>query len=209
MLNGHAPDYERALLALALHNSAALDAVEGLIASDFDDQSLGAVFEKMRALRSEGRSINLATLTGASARDPLGGESIADALRAVSFKGNAPSAADLAAAIAEGSQRRTLAMLGESLKSHALNGAHSPAAILASHMGEFDTLLARSGRRKTAFTYGEAIDDVLEWVQSQDEGDAIPVNLTALARHIPEMQRGNLLILAGRPSMGKSCLARI
>jgi replicative DNA helicase len=201
-------EIERALLAHILADNAVLDALPGLEGHDFAHPMHRELFETMCDLRREGRAINVVTLGALTGSDPLGGASPLETLRTVQFGENLPAPEHLADAVLDASIRRAIAAQGEWLAGQVANLRVKPADMLSMQLREFDSLIARvRGRRKTRFSFAEGMDEALEEWQSPETGDLISTGLKDLDRAIGGLRRGNLIILAGRTSMGKSACA--
>jgi replicative DNA helicase len=204
----HNEAFEKALLAQIIRNNALADSVAHLLPSDFHNPVNGAVFETMRDLRQASRPINIATLGGLVGSDPLGGASVIDSLRAVQFGEDTPAASDIANALLDLSLRRAMMAQGEWLAQQAGTLRTAPAEMLSAHRTEIDALTARSSaERKTMFTFADAMSEALERFQAPGDSDRIPTGITDLDKATAGFGRGELNILAGRPSMGKTALA--
>lgn len=205
----HNEAFELALLAQVIRDNALADRVAHLLPTDFRNPINGAVFETIRDLRQAGRPINVATLGGLIGSDPLGGASMIDTLRAVQFGEDMPAASDIASALLDLSLRRSMIAQGEWLAQQVSNLRSAPGEMLAAHMSEIDALIARSSmERKTMFTFEDAMSSALERFQAPGDSDRIPTGITDLDDATGGFGRGELHILAGRPSMGKSALGR-
>ncbi len=203
----HNDAFENALLAMIIRNNALADSVAHLQPSDFHDPVRGAVFETMRDLRQDGRPINIATLAALTGSDPLGGASIIDTLRTVQFGEDLPPASDIASTLFDLSLRRSSVAQGEWLAQQVANLRTPTAEILAAHMGEVEALIGRlRAERQTTFTFADAMSAALERLQAPGDADRIPTGISDLDDINGGFGRGDLIILAGRPSMGKSAL---
>lgn len=206
MADLHNEAFETALLAALLADNAQIDAVSRVRKEDFFSPVHGELFEAMRELRSEGRAVSPVTLSCLVAPDPLGGPNILDHLKHAQATDSSPH--DLADAIIEFSGRRTIKDQGEWLAQQSLALRVKPADILAAHMKEIDALLARSAsRRETLFSFADAMNAAMDALQNPSNARRISTGLTDLDALAGGLFREDLTILAGRPSMGKSCVA--
>jgi replicative DNA helicase len=201
-------EFEGALLAAILRDNAVLDSVDWLDPQYFFDAQLREFFIAARALRQEGRPINIVTLRGLMDADPLGGATVADRLKAVSFDGAAPSPRDLADAITDRAHRRELQAFGEMLMNSAVNFTTKPVALAEMMMREGDRLLAAGKPAgQTYWTAPEAMNEALDRLSRDDPADRVPTGITALDRKTGGLHRRQTIYLAARPSMGKSATA--
>jgi replicative DNA helicase len=212
MLDTSAPvtaSIEQALIAAGLSDNTVIDAHADMVrADDFENPAYGEIWQAMCDLRRDGRAVNVVTLRGLGADDPLGGQSPLEALRRFEFAGNAPDAAEFADRIREASLARQIKAHAETLAEQAESGNTPPTALLTAYMPEFDALLTRAnGRRKTSFTFAEAADEALEALQADGSDDLIPTGLRDIDNAIGGLGRGRLIVVAGRSSMGKSAVA--
>ena len=95
----HNIDLERALFAAVISDNNVLDGLGRLQPEHFFDAEARELFAAAIDLRREGRAINTATLRGLTAADALGGASVAQRLKAVSFGDVTPKPQDMADAI--------------------------------------------------------------------------------------------------------------
>jgi replicative DNA helicase len=198
------PELETLLLALILRNNKAADHLGRLRIEDLCDPVRQAVLENMLALRNEGRPINQVTLGSMIASDPLGGPNLLDALKAVEFGQSPPESHDVAAALIDLSVRRQVIALAEQMASRAGDPKAKAPDIIGAFLNEFDHLLARSNSKETLSSIAEAVDRATERWQTPNDGRTISTGITDLDAVLGGYDPGNLIVLAGRPSMGKT-----
>jgi replicative DNA helicase len=107
--------------------------------------------------------------------------------------------------VKETSRLRRLYMMSEKIKDNVINGKSS--AELLYHYNSETAKIMSTGRDDTV-SIGE-VNDILE--QKYDDGDELLVSFPTYLQNIDyhvTMSAGNLVIIASRPSMGKSSLAR-
>ena len=197
------PELERALLGALLADNRAFDQLGHLEPDDLFDPMHAAALTAMLDLRSDGRAVNLVTLRSRFASVPFGAGSMLDYLNACGADGKA---GDIAAALRELSQRREIALLGERIAGSVHDHAVGPTTLLTDAAHQVDDLLAKCRPAgKTLWAMPEAVDALLA---AKDNTDAcVRTGLTDFD-HLTGggLQRGDLGILGGRPSMGKSAL---
>ena len=202
-------DMERALLALVLADSAALDRLGPLEEDDFADPMNAVVLGAMRELRLDARAVNLVTMQakvgGAVFAD---GTAVLDALKQFSFAGAPPDAHDLANAIRDKSLRRQIAQQGSDTTAAAWNEADAPGTIIAARLAELDKLMDKCRPAgQVQWTAREANAELTDFVLNPPKNTRIDTNISDLDRMVGGFGRGEFAILAGRPSMGKTAVA--
>jgi replicative DNA helicase len=204
----HNLDFERALLAAVIKDNAVLDQIGVLDAAAFYDAQHQQVFELMQGLRAEGRAVNVVTLGGLIGADPLGGVGIIEALKAVAFGDVTPKPYDLGEEIRDLALRRAMLAQGKWLMEQAPSRHVKRADILSTHLGEIDALIAKGrARAQTTLDIADAMAAAQDFFQASDGRDSITTGLASVDKMTGGFGREDLIILAGRPSMGKSALA--
>jgi len=198
-------ELERALLAALLIDNRAFDRLGPLEPDDMADPMHAAALTAMLDLHAEGRAVNIVTLRSRFAGVPFREGSVLDYLKACNANG-ATDVGDIAAALRELSQRREIALLGERIAGSVHDHAVGPAALLSDAARQVDDLLAKCRPAgKTLRTMSEAVDSVLA---AKDDAEArIPTSFKDFDRDTGGFRRGELWILGGRPSMGKTAVA--
>jgi replicative DNA helicase len=185
-----------------------LDQLGSFSGDQFFDAMHGAVFNTMLDLRRGGRAINAATLRELTGSDPLGGTSILDSLEVVTFADSAASPHDVASELAILATRRAMIGQGDWLAEQAKGSHAMPADILATHLGEIDTLIAKARPQgQTMWDWPDAMSAAQEAFQADKSADRITTGLADLDKATGGWARTEFAVLAGRTSMGKSALA--
>jgi replicative DNA helicase len=198
-------ELERALLAALLTDNSAFDRLGPLEPEALADPMHAAALTAMLDLRAEGRAVNVITLRSRFAGVPFGESSVLDYLKACNANG-ATDVADIAASLRELSQRREIASLGERIAGSVHDHAVGPAALLTDAARQVDDLLAKCRPAgKTLWAMPEAVEVLLA---AKDNAEfCVRTGLTDFDKATGGgLQRGDLAILGGRPSMGKSAL---
>ena len=206
-------DAERSVLGgILLDNAAINDVLEVLKSEDFYRDAHRKVFEAMCALSSRGEPIDRVTLkdelTALAAYDAVGGEDFIDLLDKL-----VPSAANLtyyATIVHE-----------KALARRVIEAAHTIAALGYEQVGAVGEFVDDAERRIFAITEEKAhsaFTHVREVVKStfktieqlyerQEEITGISTGFADLDRLTSGFQPGDLVILAARPSIGKTSFA--
>jgi replicative DNA helicase len=212
----HNYEAERALLGAILMNNRAYERVqEFLLDQHFADPVNGRVYQSCRKLIEQGQQANPVTLKTYLERDDL-------VVAAGGMKYLATLAASAVTIINTGDYgklvydlflRRELIALGEDMVNEAFDSKPDETAndqIETSEQRLFD--LASTGTADGGFkTFGKALADavILAEAAHRREGAlaGVTTGLRDLDRKLGGMHGSDLIILAGRPSMGKTALA--
>lgn len=207
---------EQALLGAVLTNNRAFERVaEYLAAEHFADPVHGRIFDAAMRRITRGQIADAVTLKGDLTNDPLleevGGPAYLAQLVAASV--TIINAADYGRAIFDSYLRRQLIDLGEEV----VNAAFAPAAgmdgeqqIEAAEQRLFDLATAGAGE-KNFVTFERAATLAVEAAnaafQKTGHVSGVATGLVDLDRKLGGLHPSDLVILAGRPGMGKTSLA--
>lgn len=205
---------EYVLGAMMLHDRAIDAAAERLTAGDFYRESHGVMFDAVLALRNTGTPVDVIALAESLSRDGdldrCGGK---ERLREIaSLAPASTNAAHHADIVAERAVYRGLHNAGVTISEAAMDGTLSPAELLdLAESQVFDVARRRDARSEFA-TLSQTIP--AEWTdlnRRYEEGGqqvvGVPTGLEAVDELTSGLARGSLVVVAGRPSMGKSALA--
>lgn len=120
---------------------------------------------------------------------------------------DAAKAADCLSAVRDLSARRALVEAAEIMGSEAWNAEAAPYDLGGQAMAHLDGILSRS--RKVAsksVMFADAADELLENLDDGDSADFVSTGIKALDRAMGGWPRGEMTLVAGRPSMGKSAV---
>jgi replicative DNA helicase len=212
----HNLEAEQALLGALLVNNQAFEKVsEFLLAEHFAEAVHGRIYAAIGRLVEKGQVANPVTLKGYVEQDPdlraAGGANyLADLAAAVISVINA---GDYGRIIYDLYLRRQLIGLGEDV----VNGAYS-LSLDASAVDQIEITekklfdLASTGQQEKTFqTFGHAISTAVAMAEAawrrQGGLAGVATGLNDLDRLLGGLHPSDLLILAGRPSMGKTSLA--
>jgi replicative DNA helicase len=213
----HSIEAEQALLGAILVNDAALDAVESIVSvDDFYEPINAFLFEHMIRAKEQGRRITLqlvgALLSERVKRQDICGLTVSQYVARLAAEAttiiNAP---DFARVIAEDSDRRKIIQAADTMKLAAcLKSPVAPAGLAIEGMEVLDSVAARYTSKHIAdATFSCAADRSIERMQAAmqcKDITGISTGLQDLDAKLNGLQRGDFIILAGRPGMGKSGL---
>lgn len=207
-----APEAEAALLGGLIIDPARLDDIPQVVsAADFHKPENGRLFMMLRDMRAAGDVVDIVTVSDRVMRgsDPeqYGGLGYVLGLpEAISATANMTYYAKL---VREKAELRRVIAIAEQLAASAYD--NEPAGELVDRAMSALTARANDGLDEWQ-TYGDAADEALTAYERVRAGDrsamGIPVALEALAGIIGELPRGEVTVIAARPSMGKSALCR-
>lgn len=206
---------EQALLGAVLVNNLAFDGASKVIsADDFSEEVHRRTWTAIEGLIADGRAATLINLKASLGDLPLGeGVTIGQYLaRLAAGATTIINAVDYAKTIRSMAERRKIIAFA----SDTLEMAYSapiemrPSQIAASAIDMLDGVVARGSTGAPRITIGQATEDTIAKAYATLQGDVKPslrTGLIGIDRRLNGLEGGDLIILAGRPGMGKSALA--
>ena len=208
---------EQALLGSILVNNDIIDEVSTIISPNiFYDPAHVKIYEVIESLNNKGMIANPITLKNFFEKDNMlievgGTEYLVKLTR---FSGSAKQAVDYAKVIHEMYLRRELVLISDKLSSDTLNAnsqeQNAENIIEITEKSLFD-LAERGSFSQSFLKFNEALDQTIEMAtlaMKSDQGIVgVPTGLTDLDEKLGGLHKSDLVILAGRPGMGKTALA--
>ena len=208
---------EQALLGSILVNNDIIDEVASLVSSNiFYDPAHVKIYEVIESLNNKGMIANPITLKNFFEKDNMlnevgGTEYLVKLTR---FSGSTKQAIDYAKIIHEMYLRRELVQISDKLSSDTLNAnsqeQNAENIIEDTEKSLFD-LAERGSFTQTFLKFNQALDQTIEMAtlaMKNDQGIVgVPTGLSDLDEKLGGLHKSDLVILAGRPSMGKTALA--
>ena len=206
---------EQALLGSILVNNDIIDEVSTIINPvSFYDPAHTKVYEVIETLNNKGMIANPITLKNYFEKDNMlnevgGTEYLVKLTR---FSGSAKQAIDYAKIIHEMYLRRELVLISDNLSSETLNTKEQSAEkiIEGTEKSLFD-LAERGSFSQSFLKFNQALDQTIEMATLAMKNDkgivGVPTGLKDLDEKLGGLHKSDLVILAGRPSMGKTALA--
>ena len=212
----HNYEAERALLGAILMNNRAFERVsEFLIDSHFADPVNGRIYQSCAKLIEQGQQANPVTLKTYLERDELviaaGGMKYLATLAASAV--TVINAGDYGKLIYDLNLRRELIALGEDMVNEAFDSQPDESALGQIETSEHRLFeLASTGAVDGGFkTFGKALSDAIDLAEAAHRREGalagVTTGLRDVDRKLGGLHKSDLLILAGRPSMGKTALA--
>jgi replicative DNA helicase len=213
----HNIDAEQALLGAILVNNEALDRVAGfLLAEHFYDPLHAQIFEIAGKLIQAGKQATPITLrTFFENAEPIDAHMTVPQYlgRLAANATTIINAADYGRTIYDLSVRRQLITIGEDMVNVAFDSPvdSTPDSQIQEVEGRLYSL-AETGKYGQGFvSFGHALTQAVDMAAAAYERDGglsgISTGLADLDRQMGGLQRSDLIVLAGRPSMGKTALA--
>lgn len=205
---------EQALLGVLMYDAAAFERLpDGLKAEHFSEPFHQRVFAAAAALIQGGRVADPSLVADALKSDPAY-EAFGGLQHLMLLMDKAPSsmaAKDFALSIMDLALRRDLIRIGGEIAT----AAPDPAQPASDHLTTAEALLfdlAETGsKERPVATFGEALDEAVDQARAAFARDGkltgITTGLIDLDQKLGGLHPSDLLILAGRPSMGKTALA--
>ncbi len=211
----HNIEAEQALLGAIFINNRVFESVSDLLIAEHFYAPLHArIYEIAAKLIAAGRTASPVTLKDYLPAEEMVGEiTIAHYLaRIVTSATSVINAPDYAMTIRELARRRALIAIGEEIinAAHTVSADTSVAGQIEKAEGNLFRLSDHSGQRKTR-RLGEVVPEVLAASAKRYETGTALAGLSTGFKSLDELigglRPGNLIVLAGRPAMGKSALA--
>lgn len=202
-------DAELAVIGIALYRNEALDAVEGLRPEHFAEPFHGRLWALVLGNVAKGMLAEPITLSDALAHDPAFAEYgglgfLADLVDRAPPPANAPHYAKV---IIDLAQRRDLIRLTEDVAAEAHQGDLEPSDLIGRAEAGLLALQVRA-RPLELISAAAASSQVLAYLDAPpEEAQGIKTGLAPLDESLGPLLPGNLVLLMGRPSMGKSAAA--
>ena len=207
---------EQALLGSILVNNDIIDEVSTLVSSNiFYDPAHIKIYEVIENLNNKGMIANPITLKNFFEKDNMlnevgGTEYLVKLTR---FSGSIKQAVDYAKIIHEMYLRRELVQISDQLTTDTLNAnsqEQNAESIIENTERSFD-LAERGSFSQSFLKFNQALDQTIEMATQAMQNDqgivGVPTGLTDLDEKLGGLHKSDLVILAGRPSMGKTALA--
>ena len=206
---------EQALLGSILVNNDIIDEIANIInPTTFYDPAHTKIYEVIENLNNKGMIANPITLKNYFEKDNMlnevgGTEYLVKLTR---FSGSTKQAIDYAKVIHEMYLRRELVLISDNLSSETLNTKEQSAErIIESTEKSLFDLAERGSFSQSFLKFNQALDQTIEMATMAMKSDrgiiGVPTGLTDLDSKLGGLHKSDLVVLAGRPSMGKTALA--
>jgi len=208
---------EQALIGSILVNNDIIDEVSTIVnPSIFYDPAHVKIYEVIESLNSKGMIANPITLKNYFEKDNMlnevgGTEYLVKLTR---FSGSAKQAVDYGKIIHEMYLRRELVLISDKLSADTINAnaqeQNAENIIESTEKSLFD-LAERGSFSQSFLKFNQALDQTIEMATLAMQSDqgivGVPTGLTDLDEKLGGLHKSDLVILAGRPGMGKTALA--
>ena len=208
---------EQSLLGSVLVNNDIIDEIANIInPSIFFDPAHTKIYQVIENLNSKGMIANPITLKNFFEKDNMlkevgGTEYLVKLTR---FSSSTKQAVDYAKIIHEMYLRRELVMISDKLSSDTLNASseeQSAENIIESTEKSLFDLAERGSFSQSFLKFNHALDQTIEMatmaMQNEKGIVGVPTGLSDLDEKLGGLHKSDLIIIAGRPSMGKTALA--
>ena len=208
---------EQALIGSILVNNDIIDEISTIVNSSiFYDPAHVKIYEVIENLNNKGMIANPITLKNFFEKDNMlnevgGTEYLVKLTR---FSGSSKQAVDYAKIIHEMYLRRELVQISDKLSNDTLNAnsqeQNAENIIESTEKSLFD-LAERGSFSQSFLKFNQALDQTIQMATMAMQSDqgivGVPTGLTDLDEKLGGLHKSDLIILAGRPSMGKTALA--
>ena len=208
---------EQALLGSILVNNDIIDEISNIINSSiFYDPAHVKIFEVIENLNNKGMIANPITLKNFFEKDNMlsqvGGTEYL--IKLTRFSGSVKQAIDYARIIHEMYLRRELIQISNKLSGDTLSAStesNNANEIIENTEKSLFDLAERGSFSQSFLKFNKALDQTIEMATLAMKNDqglvGVPTGLTELDEKLGGLHKSDLIILAGRPSMGKTALA--
>ncbi len=203
---------EKAILGLViLHNDLANKLIERITSNDFYDLRNETIFRAIKNLNIENKPIDLTTLKdkleSMGSLDEVGGEEyIATLVGGNYYKSNFDAYIDI---VKEKSMLRSLLTVGDEL----INKVKSTSSTSEELIGQFSEKLFnlsnysdKEGLTRLNLMVEDTLGHIFEMSQNQGDLTGVTTGFRDLDRQLSGLQNSDMVLLAARPSMGKTAL---
>ena len=206
---------EQALLGSILVNNDIIDEISNIInPASFYDPAHNKIYEVIETLNNKGMIANPITLKNYFEKDNMlnevgGTEYLVKLTR---FSSSTKQAVDYAKIIHEMYLKRELVLISDNLSSEPFNSKEQSAEkIIESTEKSLFDLAERGSFSQSFLKFNQALDQPIEMATLAMKNDkgivGVPTGLTDLDEKLGGLHKSDLIIIAGRPSMGKTALA--
>lgn len=209
----HNIEAEQQLLGAILANNERFDSVAPMLsAEDFYEPFHGRLWDAMRAAIEDGELADVITMKGRLSADPAMQKGELEPRYLVKLLGGSISGGtvrDYAKMVKEAAHRRETLALLDTARERLMGGAEKPGDTIASLEAALVSLAPSESRMRSTSILAAttaAISEINDTYQGK-ETPAVPVPWDALWGIVPAFRGGNMVVLGGRPAMGKSAVA--
>tara|TARA_Y100000768_G_scaffold388121_2_gene382304 strand:- start:6203 stop:7630 length:1428 start_codon:yes stop_codon:yes gene_type:complete len=208
---------EQALIGSLLVNNDIIDEISNIVNPKiFYDPAHVKIYEQIENLNNKGMVANPITLKNFFEKENMlnevgGTEYLVKITR---FSGSAKQAIDYAKIIHEMYLRRELIQISDNLSNDTLNASsenYNAETIIESTEKSLFDLAERGSFSQSFLKFNQALDQTIEMATLAMQNDqgivGVPTGLSELDQKLGGLHKSDLIILAGRPSMGKTALA--
>ena len=208
---------EQALLGSLLVNNDIIDEISNIVNPNiFYDPAHVKIYEIIESLNNKGMIANPITLKNFFEKENMlsevgGTEYLVKITR---FSGSTKQAIDYAKIIHEMYLRRELIQISDNLSNDTLNASsenYNAETIIESTEKSLFDLAERGSFSQSFLKFNQALDQTIEMATLAMQNDrgivGVPTGLSELDQKLGGLHKSDLIILAGRPSMGKTALA--
>lgn len=208
----HSIDSEMALIGAVLVQPDVLERAMDLVTvDDFVEPIHARIWEAMCSASARGDSINARLVREAIGNHDLGGASVAQYLeRLYSEASTVANLSGYARAVRHAAQLRRLVSTGQEIinRASSVSVMDDPAPIAAEAIEQLDAVSSASlASHVRRVSLGDAMAEAISASEQARGGNGlrgVPYGIPSLDRATLGMRPGQLIIIAGRPGMGKS-----
>lgn len=201
-------ELERALIALLLKDGRAIDRIGDLEPEDLTDPSMSAILAAAQEIAGEKKPVSVVTLLPRLRGIlELDGSTGLDVVGKLTVAGTPPKIEDVAQRLKEIALRRGMSDYLSTVAQQATDEKIRPRALVLDVGKTLETFVQVGTETAPTETISTVSEKFLEYLKSDVADIEITTGLADLDASTSGWHRGHFAIVAGRPSMGKSCFA--
>jgi replicative DNA helicase len=202
-------EVEQIVLGMLLQDTRYLDAWH-LSASDFAEPLHIEMFEKIEAAHARGEPHNVTTMAAVLHNvEPIRNDlTVPEYVRGIFTKSIREAVPGIHKMLKDFANRRRAQAIGQQLIWASSEQQHPISEAFTDAVAQIDTALSATRERRTKAQLGKAMVQSLEAMRSDNGTSRLPIGLNSLQRVLGGWHRGQFIIIAGRPGMGKSMLVQ-
>lgn len=202
-------EVEQIVLGMLLQDTRYLDAWH-LTSSDFAEPLHIEMFEQIEAAHARGEPHNVTTMAALLHHvEPIRNDlTVPEYIRGIFTKSIREAVPGIHKMLKDFANRRRAQAIGQQLIWASTEQQQPISEAFTDAVSQIDGALSATRERRTKAQLGKAMVESLEAMRSDTGTTRLPIGLNSLQRVLGGWHRGQFIIIAGRPGMGKSMLVQ-
>ena len=202
-------EVEQTVIGMLIQDSSRLE-IWRLSSEDFAEPLHAELFEAIQAAHNAGTPHNIVSICALMTGAPpiTDGLTVPEYIRGIftaSFQNSLPG---MHVMLKDFANRRRVTLIGQNLIWAAAETRQSLLEAISDGISQLDTARVVGGAKKTKIDFGQAMAKSLEAMTKDNGTSRLPIGIASLDQALGGWHRGQFVIIAGRPGMGKSMIAQ-